>query len=193
MEVWLKPNRRALAMGMILPLAMALLGLGAVIGFWPPSGPLRVFIVAAGTLMAGLGGLSVVLLGLALRQPRIAFDGSSLWFHIDGRSPVRVPLEAVEAFLGGRSESLASHARIQKTYAVVVRFADRFPEFHERPIRHVMGTWQDGYLSIRGLWCEPISAELIKSLNRKLNEAKRRTRQAPEGDTAAHSGESVTG
>ena len=180
-------------MGMVLPLAMALVGLGAVVGFWPPSGLVGSFIVAAGALTAVLGGLSVALLGVALRQPRIAFDGAALWFHIDGRAPVRVPLEAVEAFLGGRSESLASHARIQKTYAVVVRFADRFPEFHAHPIRHAMGTWQDGYLSIRGLWCEPISAELIKSLNRKLNEAKRRIRQASEGTPAERTGESVTG
>jgi hypothetical protein len=44
-------------------------------------------------------------------------------------------------------------------------------------MRASFGRWQDGYISLNGAWCEPITADLIQSINHKLVETKRALRQ----------------
>jgi hypothetical protein len=60
-----------------------------------------------------------------------------------------------------------------------VRLAERARQWHHRPVRRALGRWCDGYIVIRGIWCEPISAELVHRMNAKLIETKRRKKENP--------------
>ena len=42
----------------------------------------------------------------------------------------------------------------------------------QRELHPALGRWCDGYATIRGCWCEPLSADLVRQLNRRLANAK---------------------
>jgi len=173
MEIWLHPNRRALWLGMIVPVLGAALGAALMWAGWARTTPWEQLAVALGAVLLLLhlfllGGLVWV-----MRLPRIARVHDEIWFYLAGATPEKVPLDAVEAFLSGKSASVVGRDRTAEAASIVVRIADRYPDYHERPVKPSLATWTDGYISIRGTWCEPITIDLIKSLNRRLNQAQR--------------------
>jgi hypothetical protein len=173
-EVWLRTNRRALLLGLILPCAL-------------------LFVAGAGvvwSIMTGqewwLGGLFVLLsagplwmigeLLYALSRPRLAYEPGNLLVFLEPTKPTRVPIDIVECFFLGQgpSELPKLHGREPQTQNVVVRLADSAKEWKERAVKPTFGQWCDGYITIRGSWCEPLVPAVLKQLNDRLVEAKRK-------------------
>lgn len=161
---------------------------------------------ACGSLwvLAGVGvGLLIVgavvwgLLVAAWRLPRLAYEDGWLLVYVLGRKPLRVPIDVVEVFFLGRGPALPrdecderdaserdGREQGPQTANVVVRLADRAAEWHNRTVRPDVGKWSDGYIILRGAWCEPISHERLNELNRRLAEIHRQRRAAPAGDSS---------
>jgi hypothetical protein len=166
-EIWLKPNHRAIALGFLVP------GLFLLIAV-----PLFTFLPSAGAmfwirwcLAAPLIACSVVLaasLIYHLRQPRLASDGQVLLVYLAGGVPYRVPLEQVECFFLGQTQFGDGPQSGVDAKNIVVRLAERAEDWHHREVRRNLGNWCGGYITVKGGWCEPITDELMRELNRRL-------------------------
>lgn len=164
-QVWLRSNRRAVAVAASIPLA----GL-----------TVAVFLLAASAwwikLLGGLlllgSALVAVSLAVVWYTPLLAVEDGVLLVHLGWTAPQRVPLDAVECiFLGHQQADLpGTDGRLAKCKAVVIRLAESAQDYHHRPVRPSLGQWRDGYITIGGTWCEPITAELLQSMNARLRE-----------------------
>lgn len=179
-EVWLRTNRRALLLGLILPALIALAGL-LLIGLTVTQQWHWSLHLVAGALLAGALFLTGNILWLAA-QPRLAYERDSLLVFLEGREPVRVPLEIVECFFLGQGPSeLPKIDGVEpETSNVIVRLAERAKDWHHRDTKPAIAHWCEGYITLRGAWCEPISGEALKELNHRLATAHReqKSRQA---------------
>jgi hypothetical protein len=175
-EVWLRTNRRALLLGLILPGLTALGGVFLFAAAWLQGWHWSVLVIA-GTIIAGAAYLAASLLWLA-SQPRLAYEQDSLLVYLDQREPVKVPLEFVECFfLGQGASNLPKLDGVEpETSNVIVRLAERAKDWHHRDVKPSVAHWCEGYITLRGAWCEPISGEGLKQLNRRLAEAHRAQR-----------------
>jgi hypothetical protein len=172
-EVWLRTNRRALALGLILPglwLAAALGSFALSVSTGQP------WLISGVCLVLGLPPLWL-LGGLlyALLLPRVAYDRGELLVYVEMHRPARVPIEIVECFFLGQSASELPklRGREPETSNVVIRLAESAADWKHRDIRPALGTWCEGYITLRGSWCEPINRELMQRLNERLAEAQR--------------------
>ncbi|HEV3136673.1 MAG TPA: hypothetical protein VGZ26_02195 [Pirellulales bacterium] len=181
METWLRPNVRALAFGSVLPALVGLAGLALVVGL--PGRPPAVWMRVVGAILAVLGGGTVLVLVRQLRQPRLAYFQNHLLVALRSGAPLRVPIEVVECFWLGQAESLLPTKRHERTEtsAVVIRLAESATEWRQREVKPQLGKWCEGYITIRGTWCEPLNIELINRLNERLAEV---TRQTADRETA---------
>jgi len=171
MECWLRSNSRVMILGMILP--AALLVTGALVGCG---------LLGGGTLVRGggwgIGILATAILGLlihTIRMPRVAYNNGYLLLYLKSFEPIRVPIEIVECFfLGQATSQLPTHrGEIVEARTLVIRLAESATEWHRREIKPALGHWCDGYVTIRGTWCEPLSVEQVNRLNRCLAEIHR--------------------
>jgi hypothetical protein len=129
---------------------------------------------------SGLLVLSIaVLITLArqLTRPRIAYRDGEILFNLRAGPPIAIPVHVVEAFfLGQGPANLPGDYRgKEKTVNLVARLAQRQTDWAHRDVRQAFGNWSDGYVTIRGAWCEPLDAEIIRRLNRRLKEVKELT------------------
>jgi hypothetical protein len=172
-EIWLRTNTRAIGFGMVLPGALALLGLLLLVGS-PAHEPVTWVRVFGGVLLAiGLAG--ILALALQLRKPRLAYADEHLLVWLRWGAPIRVPIEVVECFWLGQSPSMLPLERNKKveTSSVVVRIAERATEWHHQEVKDQLGVWCEGYITIRGTWCEPLSVKKVNQLNQRLAEVTR--------------------
>lgn len=183
-EVWLRPNRRVLALG-ILTACLALAGAVALVGI-----SRHPAVTALGWAM---GVVSLTLIALAIRailRPRLAYHDACLLVYLGSARPHRVPIELVECFFLGQGPSLLPAATLvgkqdsPESSTIVVRLAESAAEWKHLEVRPSLGMWCDGYITIRGTWCEPINAERMKQLNQRLVETHRQHRQIRERETA---------
>ena len=170
-ETWLKANTRVLAMGTIPVVLLGLLG-GVLASGLIPAIDHRWLRVVGGVIVA----VATLLVAGLLRQmtrPRLACDGTHLLVDFAATGSFQVPLEVVEVFFQGQGPAMltgrSEHAKVAN---IVVRLAERAKDWHARDIKPALGAWREGYITIRGTWCEPINPEVIHRLNRKLREAK---------------------
>jgi hypothetical protein len=54
--------------------------------------------------------------------------------------------------------------------------AESATQWHQMPVRASLGEWCDGYITVRGMWCEPLTIKLVTDLNRRLAQVKRGTK-----------------
>lgn len=174
-EVWLRTNHRALLFGCVPPVLLA------VVGMWM-AWPWEVSGVAwrATGVIAVVCGLGTI--ALLLRQvvrPRIAYENSHVLFYLRSGSPIAVPVEFVEAFLVGQGPAhVPGISEQSKTMNLVARLSQRQSEWAQRAVKPAIGNWSDGYITIRGAWCEPLSNEVVRGLNRRLKEVKEQSSNA---------------
>jgi hypothetical protein len=169
-EVWLRPNRRAIWFGCLPPLAIAALGAWLVaalpgesdrVGRW-----LGVALFVAGLTLAAA-------LFAQLLRPRVAYGEGQVLFYLRSGPPIAVPVGVIEAFFVGRGRvPLPGLFNKQETMNLVARISQRATEWACQDVKQSLGNWCDGYVTIRGLWCEPLEADLIRRLNRRLAEVK---------------------
>jgi len=182
-ECWLKPNRRALTVGMVLPITMGVVGCVLLLhSGWSPVGG-GAAAVGGGLTISGL----IVMIGLVwhLLAPRIGYRRGEVLFFLRAAGPIAVPLDVVEGFLLGQAPGrLAGRGRQLKTATVTVRLAETARPWHDRDVNPALATWRDGYISILGTWCEPLSVDQVQMLNRKLARAKKSVRDPAVGPAA---------
>lgn len=174
MDVWVRPNRRAILIGCALPLGAAILL--TLLAIWCGSMS-RWAGLAFGALALAAGGLAGVIL-LQLRVPRLAYAQDCLLVYTGEHRPVRLPIGIVECFFLGQAPTELHHSKVQETESrnLVVRLAERASDWHHRELKRSIGHWCDGYITINGIWCEPIHAEMLQELNHRLVAVKREAR-----------------
>jgi hypothetical protein len=184
-EVWLRTNRRALALGIVLPGLVAIAALGGLAWVLLPGrnwwlGLLPVALLAASLWMVGE-------LLYAISRPRLALEGRELLVYLEPTRPTRVPIEIVECFFVGQgpSELPKLKGRNPQSRNVIVRLADSATEWKDRDVRPAFGQWCGGYITIRGNWCEPITPAIMQRLNQQLAEAQRGQKASSQQEAAS--------
>jgi hypothetical protein len=165
-EVWLRPNRRVLLMALVPAAVFAGAGYAiSVIGGHAAWHWLGWAQVAVGlTLALGLLG--------QIRRPRIAYRDGEVLFNLRAGLPVATPVEVVEAFFLGQGPAHLPAVGGQQPESVnlVARLSQKAPEWSHVDVKPALGRWCDGYVTIRGTWCEPLTGDVIRRLNRRLRE-----------------------
>jgi hypothetical protein len=177
-EVWLKSNRRAILFGFIVPLLLFALG-GWIFLHSMQYGQLFWRLFGAFFAVGGAGT------GIALlthwRRPRVAYNNGVVQFYLRSGPPIAVPVHIVEAFFAGQSDAhLPGFTKQPQSANLIARLARRNTEWAEQPVKPALGKWSDSYVIIRGTWCEPLNADVIRRINRRLKEVKE------ESSAAAH-------
>ncbi len=175
--IWLHSNRRVLRLGLVasgLLLAVAVAG-----AIWPPIEWLRWLAVVSTVVLAYVGCLCVYLMS----QPRLSYADGLLSVHLTTGEPLRVPIDVVECFFLGQGPALlprlADRDKLEETSNIIVRLAESAEEWKHHDVKPTLGLWCDGYITIRGTWCEPINADLMKRLNEQLIAAHREAKTNP--------------
>jgi hypothetical protein len=178
-EIWIRPNRRALALGFVLPAVLLIAGLALVVYGGLGGGWLGY--VLGGALIALAALVGGVLLYL-LRQPRIAYQAGDVLVYAGLAEPLRVPVDVVECFFLGQAGGMIHDAqgREAEVRTVIVRLAESAPEWHHRDVKAALAHWCEGYITVRGTWCEPITPDLMKRLNTRLVQVQRERRAQAE-------------
>lgn len=168
-ETWVAANRRALGLALLLPASLFIVGLG-------------ICLTSSSSDRQRTAGLAIVVLSTAtfgfviwkLLRPRVAYHAGHVEFFLRRGAPVAVPLEHVEAFLLGQGSALLpANVRFEvETLTLVARLSRRAEEWSHVDVNPALGRWCDGYVTIRGMWCEPLTIELVNRLNRRLHEVK---------------------
>lgn len=172
-EIWLRNNRRALTMGLLIPAVIELLGSAGLViyfGAYP-----SVWVLIPSIALMSVGTLLMLSLLFAMQQPRLAYEEEQLLVYLDEPAPVRVPIDVVECFFLGQGPSFLPNldGKESETSNVIVRLAESAHEWHHRDTKPQIAHWCEGYITLRGAWCEPISNEALGKLNKRLVEAHR--------------------
>jgi hypothetical protein len=170
-ETWLRPNRRALWFGCVPPLILCFIGLWLIMGI---RGDSNTWLRWSGILLMVAGSVMVIALVRQLSRPRIAFNNGHVLFYLRSGPPLAVPAEIVEAFFVGQGPAAlpGGLSPPQQTANLVARLSQRATEWTQRDVKPALGNWCEGYVTIRGTWCEPLNAELVRRLNRRLSQVK---------------------
>jgi hypothetical protein len=171
-EVWLRPNRRILAVGALLP-TVALVA-GATLWILAAGAANRLGLQIVGGLLAGIGLTGLAFMLWQVRQSRLACDGRHLLVNLGTARAIRVPLEVVEGFLLGQGPSFLPGQRNEQAEVVnvVVRLAERASEWERVDVNRQLGSWCKHYITIRGTWCERLNVAVVNRLNVRLSEVK---------------------
>jgi len=176
-EVWLRNNRRALALGAVGPLLVAFVGLALVV-LSTGDGALGRSAQILGAVMTLFGIVSAILLMVEISRPRLAYGDGHLLVRLRGGPPVRVPIEIVECFLLGQGPSmLKGHHDPRETSTVVVRLDERAEDWSQVDVKPALGSWCGGHITIRGTWCEPLDVDFVRRMNARLAEVQRAAKQ----------------
>jgi hypothetical protein len=151
---------------------LALLGIGLLLEIvgQPPN-----WLRTIGGGVAAISLLAVAMLAWHLRTPRLAYQDGHLLIWLRSGKPFRVPVDVVECFWLGHAPSLlpGKHHENTKTAALVIRIAHRASPWRQQLVKPQLGNWCDGYVTIRGTWCEPLSLDVVNRLNQRLSEVTR--------------------
>jgi len=176
-HLWLQNNRRIAAWSLVAPGLVFSAGLVAALLL--PGGGAWIWLKVLAWLVTGLG---VVLIAVAICQlvrPRIVCDGQRLLIDVGFPGRAAVPLEVVECFLLGQGPAFlpGSHWARAETVTVVIRLAEKAEAWRRGRIHPLIGSWCDGYIVLRGTFCEPLTVDVVNRLNHLLAEAHRKLRE----------------
>ena len=178
-EIWLQPNRRAVWTTLLTFATIGVLALAASSQF--EAIIVRIICGVVALLALLIVGASTV----ELRRPRIAYQDGHVLFNLRGSAPAAVPAEVVEAFFLGQGPAHLPTVRIEPPECVnlVARLSEKAPEWAKVEVKPALGAWCEGYVTIRGTWCEPLTGEVIRRLNRRLREIREAAAAVPNEET----------
>jgi hypothetical protein len=107
-----------------------------------------------------------------MNTPRVAYRDGRVLVYLRPARPESLPVEAVECFFLGR-EPIEFGSRPSRVSNIVVRVAEAQRELRSRTDATRFGEWRDGYIILSGVWCEPITPDLMKRINGRLAEVLR--------------------
>jgi hypothetical protein len=173
-EVWLRSNRRILALGLIPGLAIS--GAAAALCVLTASGVLQWF--AGLMVFVGLALIAIVVRQIV--RPRVAYANGKVLFYLRAGRPIAVPVGIVEAFFLGQGPAYipGTVEDSQETVNLVARISQKADDWQRQEVKPALGRWCEGYVSIRGTWCEPLTNDVIRRLNRRLAEVTRESAAA---------------
>jgi hypothetical protein len=176
-EIWLHTNRRAILLGMLLPGSIAVLGTALAVTAWQLD--VAWWWEAMGLVAAAAGLVMLASLASWMNVPRLAYEAGELLVFID-RQPIRVPIDVVEVFFLGQGPSFLPElaGREPETANVIVRLAESAGEWKHLDVNPRVAHWCEGYITLRGAWCEPIQPEGLRKLNARLAEIHRERKAA---------------
>jgi len=166
-EVWLRPNRLALLFALVFPL---MLGLGSTMLAIQNEGLVRWLAAVVAAAAAAL----TAALAIQASRPRLAVGHDQLLVFLRWGAPLAVPLSIVECMFLGRPETQRSLGHTSRMVSLVIRLAEAATDYRQRAVKPALGRWEDGYITINGAWCEPLTLELARRLNDQLRAAHRR-------------------
>jgi hypothetical protein len=149
---------------MALPAALLIVGLA--IGPWQPAGLLR----AVGWVLAAIGALLICLFVWQCRQPRMAYEAGHLLLYLRSGPPIRLPVELVQcAFLSAGPTQVPGSGE-RRTANLVIRLDEKAGDWANVAVKPALGRWSDGYITVHGAWCEPLTLDAVQRLNLRLHE-----------------------
>lgn len=170
---------------MIVPVALDLLGMIGVVLYFTvvPS----LWLLVPSVLLSVAGTFLLLSLLVAMQQPRLAYEAEELLIYLDEPQPVRIPVEIVECFFAGQGPSFLPtiQGREPEVSNVIVRLAESALDWHHRDTKPQIAHWCEGYITIRGAWCEPIGNEALGRLNKRLVEVQRERKARLAAEKAA--------
>jgi hypothetical protein len=170
-EVWLRPNRRVLGLGMIAPAIFTIIGVAL---FFTARSNENTLVQVLGAAFALMGLILIAIAAIFLRTPRLAYAPNELLVFLRVGPPYRVPISIVECvFMGKHAASLPGGGAPVPVQGVVIRLAEKATDFHNRHAKPALGMWADGYITVHGAWCEPLTVELVQRLNARLAEVQK--------------------
>jgi hypothetical protein len=84
-----------------------------------------------------------------------------------------LPIGVVECFFLAQGPSHLPQGQQTQTANIVIRLAESASQWRQVPVQRRLGHWEDGYITIRGAWTEPIDRALLERLNASLVAAQR--------------------
>ena len=135
-----------------------------------------------------LGGSQFIAVLDQWQRPRLAVRGGVLLVGLRFGSSIRMPLEVTEcAFFGRGPGDIPGRGEKEiKVINLVVRLDQRATEWAKREVWPAFGSWTDGYITIRGTWCEPLTLEVVQHINQRLHDLKQqaaiRPAEQPQGE-----------
>jgi hypothetical protein len=168
-ETWLRPNRRAIWFGCLPPLVVVVIGVWMIVRATDES---QDWLMWIGAVLAALGIGTMAMLLRQLRRPRISYRDGEVLFYLQSGAPIAVPVNIVEAFFLGQGPAMfmGSTPSKHETVNLVARLSQREVEWARRDVKPALGNWCDGYVTVRGTWCEPLDGNVIRRLNHRLKE-----------------------
>jgi hypothetical protein len=123
----------------------------------------------------------------AMSRPRIGYEAGELLVYLEPTRPTRIPIDIVEVFFLGQgpSELPKLKGREPQTQNVIIRLAESATDWKHRDVKPSFGQWCEGYITIRGSWCEPITPNLMRRLNQRLSEAHRQRKLSAAAEAGA--------
>lgn len=172
MEIWIRTNPRPFLAALIAPGFLTVLGL-AWMG-WTTSSNLSGWLTGIGGIFIVAGVLLAGALIWRSKQPVLARRDDQLLLCTEG-IPIQIPLELVECFFKGQGDSLLQDrlGKELEASAIIIRLAESAKDWHHRDVSPKYAHWCEGYITLRGTWCEPIGPDLLRQLNKRLVEAQR--------------------
>jgi hypothetical protein len=167
-EIWLRNNSRVLLLAAVPPALPAILGLALAFN----SAGLGLQLAGWGLWLLACAGWGVVV--WQLFRPRVSFRATpgpgQLWIYLRWAGVIRVPIEFVEGFLLGQGPTLLPLPASEnvETSTLVIKVADSAESFAHVEVDRILGSWCNHYVTIRGMWCEPLSVGLVNRLNAQL-------------------------
>lgn len=165
-EVWVRSNRRVLALAMVAPAALAAVGVGITAA--ADASLTR----GLGIAMIAAGSLLVLLVVSQMLRPRVAYRDGHVLFYMRPGAPIAVPVAAVEAFFLGQGPARLPGEGEQplKATNLVARISQKHPEWEHVAVKPALGRWCESYVTMNGPWCEPLNGDVIRKLNHRLRE-----------------------
>jgi len=185
-EVWLRGNIRPVLAAVAASLLSSGLILGVLVAMQTGG-----WVVATVSVFLAAGFLTTLMLAYESARPRLTRQGGVVHVRLAPWQREAVPLEVMECFFLGSSpvgrhpatsscgssaeeaedDSVASTSRRRGTLAI--RLAERATDYSQRSVSLPWGGWARGTIVIDGLWCEPLTPSLVRTLTGRLVAAKR--------------------
>lgn len=187
-EVWLRGNMRPVLLAAGASVLSGGLILAAFVVFQAPA-----WLVIAVSVLLAVGTATTVAVAVESARPRLARRGNQLLVRLAPWQLEAVPLDVLECFFLGSSpvgshpatsacgESDAASAETtassdqpsRRRGTLAIRLAERSVVYVQRSASLPWGGWARGTIVVDGLWCEPLTAALVRDLTSRLVAAKR--------------------
>ena len=173
MEIWLRTNPRPFLAALVAPALLAALGVAWI--WWAITSNASIWLTAAGPIFILAGLLLACVLVWRSKLPVLARQSDQLLLFMDGAKPIPIPLKVVECFFTGQGDALLKdrQGKELEASAIIVRLAESAKEWHHRDVAPKYAHWCEGYITLRGTWCEPIGPDLLRQLNKRLVESQK--------------------